>query len=59
MRRFLRENSLSLFFGVIFLGALAGQAIAGHIAYNEDQLAHGEPPISLWRYVTSSTSATP
>jgi hypothetical protein len=30
MRRFLRENSLSLFFLAIFLGALAGQAIAGH-----------------------------
>ena len=30
MRRFVRENSLSLFFLAIFLAALVGQAIAGH-----------------------------
>src|SRR5687767_12552980 len=53
-RRFLRDNSLSLFFLVIFLAALAGQAIAGHNLYNEEQAAHGEGPISLWRYLSSS-----
>ncbi len=57
MRRFVRENSLSIFFGVLFCGALVGQAIAGHIAFNQDQLAHGEPAISLARYVTSSSFA--
>jgi hypothetical protein len=55
MRRFLRDNSLSLFFLAIFLAALVGQAIAGHSAYNQDQLAHGEEAISLGRYVTSSS----
>jgi hypothetical protein len=54
MRRFLRENSLTLFFGAIFLAALVGQAIAGHAAYNQEQLTHGESAISLGRYVTSS-----
>src|SRR5215211_1274881 len=54
MRRFVRENSLSIFFGLLFLGALTGQAIAGHAAYNQEQLAHGEPAVSLGRYVTSS-----
>ena len=54
MRRFLRENSLSLFFLAIFLGALAGQAIAGHTLYNGEQLAHGDSAISLGRYLTSS-----
>jgi hypothetical protein len=54
MRRFLRENSLSLFFLAIFLGALAGQAIAGHTLYNSEQLAHGDSAISLGRYLTSS-----
>lgn len=54
MRRFVRENSLSLFFLAIFLGALAGQAIAGHSVYNQDQLEHGEGTISLGRYLTSS-----
>jgi Domain of unknown function (DUF6766) len=54
LRRFVRDNSLSIFFGALFLGALVGQAIAGHIAFNNDQLAHGEGPVSLWGYVTSS-----
>ena len=54
LARFLRDNSLSLFFLVIFLAALAGQAIAGHNLYNEDQAAHGEGTISLWRYLSSS-----
>ena len=54
-RRFLRENSLSLFFLVIFLAALSGQAIAGHSLFNQEQLSHGEAPISLWRYLSSSS----
>jgi hypothetical protein len=55
MRRFLRDNSLSIFFLVIFLGALIGQAIAGHGLYNQEQLDHGGDTVSLWRYVTSSS----
>jgi hypothetical protein len=54
MRRFVRENSLSLFFLVLFLAALIGQAIAGRDMHNADQVAHGGEPISLWSYVTSS-----
>jgi hypothetical protein len=54
VRRFVRENSLSLFFLVIFIAALVGTAIAGHDLYNEDQLTHGGNPISLGRYLTSS-----
>src|SRR4051812_43192907 len=54
MRRVLREQSLTLFFGAIFLAALIGQAIAGHAAYNNDQITHGEATISLGRYLTSS-----
>jgi hypothetical protein len=54
VRAWLRDNSLSLFFFVIFLAAVIGQAIAGHSAYTNDQLAHGEATASLWQYVTSS-----
>ncbi len=54
MRRFVREQSLSLFFGTIFLAALVGQAIAGHQDYNNEQLAHDGETISLGRYVVSS-----
>jgi hypothetical protein len=52
--RFLRENSLSIFFGLLFAASLAGQAVAGHISHNHEQLAHGEQAISLGRYLTSS-----
>jgi hypothetical protein len=54
VRRFLRENNLTIVFGLLFLAALTGQAIAGHIAYNADQAAHGEKAISFGRYLTSS-----
>jgi hypothetical protein len=52
-RRFLFENSLSLFFLVLFLSALGGQSMAGHGAFNEEQRAHGAAPVSWWDYVTS------
>jgi hypothetical protein len=52
--QFFRENSLSLFFLVIFIAALAGQAIAGHSLYNQEQLTHNEPGISLWGYLSTS-----
>jgi uncharacterized protein DUF6766 len=54
MKRFVKENSLSLFFLTIFLLALTGQAISGHSLYNSEQLAHGESPIGFWRYLVSS-----
>jgi hypothetical protein len=54
MRRFLRDNSLSLVFLALFVLALVGQSIAGHSLYNEEQLAHEEPMIGYLRYVVSS-----
>jgi len=54
MRRFLKHNGLSVFFLVLFLAALAFQAIAGHAAFNEDQDRHNGPHMSLGRYVSSS-----
>src|SRR3954468_15532326 len=55
--RFVRDNGLSIFFLVIFLASLAGQAIAGHAAFNHDQLLHHCDPISLARYLTTSEFA--
>jgi hypothetical protein len=57
MRTFLRQNSLSLFFGVIFLAALVGQGLAGHADYNAHQITDGLATISLGRYLTSSSFA--
>jgi len=53
--RFVRDNSLSIVFGLLFLGALVGQSIAGY--YNENELltAHQEPTMSYGDYVTSSS----
>jgi hypothetical protein len=55
--RFVRDNSLSIFFLAIFLASLAGQAIAGHGQFNHDQLLHHGDPISLGRYLTTSQFA--
>jgi hypothetical protein len=54
LRRFLHENGLSIAFGLLFLGALAGQAIAGHAEFNQEQERHQAEPVSLGRYITSS-----
>ena len=54
VRRFAKEQSLSLFFFGIFLLALIGQAIAGHELFNQEQLEHKEPAVSFWRYLTTS-----
>jgi hypothetical protein len=58
MKRFLRENSLGLVFGVLFLIVLVGQAFAGTADFNQQQLTEGLPPISFWRYVTSASFGT-
>jgi hypothetical protein len=53
----LRNNGLSLFFGLIFLLALLGQGLTGHALFNEEQLAAGLEEISLGQYLTSSNFA--
>ena len=54
LRRFVRDHSLSLFFLVLFLAALVGQAIAGHTLHNEDAMAHQGTTMTFWRYIVSS-----
>ncbi len=54
MRRFVRDNSMSIVFLVLFLAALVGQAIAGHADFNNNAQSHGDPTMSLGRYVLSS-----
>ncbi|ACZ30435.1 conserved hypothetical protein [Xylanimonas cellulosilytica DSM 15894] len=53
-RKVLFENGLSLAFALLFLGALAGQALAGHARFNRELLDDGFAPVSLGGYVTSS-----
>ncbi|WP_433502071.1 DUF6766 family protein [Pseudonocardia halophobica] len=55
MRRFLRENALSLAFGVGFLLVLCGQAVAGYADFIQQQLTSGGEDPGFWTYVTSSS----
>src|SRR5215207_9461285 len=54
MRRFLRENSLSLFFLVLLLVSVLGQSLAGQHDYNAEQVEHGAQPVSWSSYAASS-----
>jgi hypothetical protein len=57
VKRFFKENSLTLFFGIILLLALIGQSIAGMAQFNDDQVAQGQEAVSYLQYVTSSDFA--
>jgi hypothetical protein len=57
VKKALRNNGLSLFFGLIFLLALLGQALTGHALFNEEQVASGLEEISFAQYLTSSNFA--
>ena len=63
MRTLLRHHSLSLVFLLLFLAALAGQAVAGWHDYNNLEQWHAElvreapETISFGRYLTSSSFA--
>ena len=54
MRRFLYENGLSLTFGALFLATLVAQAFVGHSDFNNTQVDHSDPTMSLGRYLLSS-----
>ncbi len=55
MKRFLRENSLGLAFGLLFLIVLIGQSVSGLADFNERQLSENLEPISYLRYITSAS----
>jgi hypothetical protein len=57
VRRFVRANSLSLGFGVLFLATLIGQAFSGLAEFNNQQIAAGMATVSFGRYVTSADFA--
>lgn len=57
MRRFVKENSLSLCFGLLFVGALVAQSFAGWQQLDAEQAAESLGRISWARYVTSADFA--
>jgi hypothetical protein len=52
--RFFRHNGLSIVFLGLFVAAVVGQALTGHADFNEEQDRHGDPRVSLARYIASS-----
>jgi hypothetical protein len=54
MKRILKQNGLSIVLGLLFLIFIGGQAVTGHLEYNEDQREHGQPPIGFSEYLGSS-----
>ena len=52
MRRALRNNSLSIVLFALFFVFLAGQSVAGHRVFNEEQVDHGSPEILYALYLT-------
>ena len=57
VRRALRDNGLTLVFAVLFVAALAAQAVTGLALYNDQAIADGVDRIGLLQYVTSSDFA--
>ena len=57
MKQWIRENSLSLVFGALFVGALVGQAYAGWHQFNAAQFAAGMGTVDFAQYVTSADFA--
>ena len=54
MRRGLRDNGLSIVFGLLFLGAVSAQSLAGWHVQRDEAAQHGERAVGYLSYVTSS-----
>ncbi|WP_137144896.1 DUF6766 family protein [Mycolicibacterium sp. CR10] len=50
----LYENSLAIAFFALFFGSWSLHGVGGAAAFNAELIQHGQPPISVWRYVTTS-----
>jgi membrane protein implicated in regulation of membrane protease activity len=57
VKRFLRDNSLTLAFGLILMLALVGQSVAGLAEFNDQQVSQGQEAISYLEYLRSSDFA--
>jgi hypothetical protein len=53
LKKFVRENGLSISMFLLFSMSLAGQSLTGLATRNDEALEHGEPAIGLLEYVTS------
>ena len=53
MKRFFRNNGLSLVLAMLFLVFWAGQAVSGWKVHNENAALHQQPPADLPVYLRS------
>jgi hypothetical protein len=53
MRRFLRDNGLSLVLTALFIVTLLGQSVTGHHYHNSEQRDHRQPEVSYTEYLAS------
>ena len=53
VKKFVRENSLTLVMTGLFLFALVGQIVAGFAEYNDAQVEVGGQPVSIGQYLTT------
>lgn len=53
IHRVLHDNGLSLVLFALFVVCFVGQAIAGHHHYNEEQIEHAQPTVSMAEYLRS------
>ena len=53
MRRFLRDNGLSITMFVLFLVFVAAQSVMGFLDYNSTEEEHGRPPVGYTEYLAS------
>ena len=52
-RRWVYSNSLLLVMGSVFLLSWLAQALAGKVVFNEEQLLHGQEPVTLGAYLVA------
>ncbi|KRE05034.1 hypothetical protein ASE63_25050 [Bosea sp. Root381] len=52
MRNFLRDNGLSFALSAMFLASLAGMALTGHAARNQELTEHGQAAIGFGAYLS-------
>ena len=50
----LYEHSLSITFALLFLFAFGSHAWSGMVEYNQEQLTHGEPTVTLVQFLTTA-----
>jgi hypothetical protein len=53
--RLMRDNSMSILFGLLFLASLAGEAVTGYHATNQQLTAQGRAAMSVGSWLTSGS----